>query len=559
MKSILLTLSILFTCTAFANDTIQSSVSRATVFLSGAQVFRKSKTITVPKGVNEIVVSDVSPYLNPNQLQATANGKFMVLDVQYQTEYVPPKTISKAQIPDKILKEINILNDTMLFISLEKERIKAKLNNLQEEKRMITQSQLIQSGGISDTLPEFKEIVEFYRIKLDEINELIYDWKIKQHKVSNRENKHQTRLNELNAYRQNSGQVSEPAKTRYHIVVTTYADVATQGTIEVNYYIQNAGWIPAYDLRANNTSDPMIVTYKAHVFQNSGEDWNKVKLTLSTYDQSFFASRPSMGIWRLDYTINKPGINYINNEQFVSQNFNSKEEMEAASDNIKNAHPNATVQSNFVPANQLAEISQNFSNVEFNVKLPYSIKADGSHKLMVVTNETIEADFYHYMLPRANKNAFLQAKIGDWESLSLLPGKANIYFEQTIVGSTYIDPTIMSDTMELTLGRDQGIVATRKKIDEEQDKTSMGKRVVKTYTFEIEVKNTSRSEVEVTLEDQIPITSNEEIEIKLKDSSKASHDVATGMLTWELKLKPGEKKTVQFTYSIEHDKDKPVS
>lgn len=130
MKSILLTLSILFTCTAFANDTIQSSVSRATVFLSGAQVFRKSKTITVPKVVNEIVVSDVSPYLKPNQLQATANGKFMVLDVQYQTEYVPPKTISQAQIPDKILKEINILNDTMLYISFEKERIQSKLNNL---------------------------------------------------------------------------------------------------------------------------------------------------------------------------------------------------------------------------------------------------------------------------------------------------------------------------------------------------------------------------------------------------------------------------------------------
>mgnify|MGYP006199971139 CR=1 FL=1 len=33
----------------------------------------------------------------------------------------------------------------------------------------------------------------------------------------------------------------------------------------------------------------------------------------------------------------------------------------------------------------------------------------------------------------------------------------------------------------------------------------------------------------------------------------------TGKLTWDLELKPGEDKKIEFTYSIEHDKDKPVS
>ena len=561
MKSTLIILSFLMSLPAFCSDTIPTSVEKATVFLTGAQVFRKSKTITIPKGVNEIVVKDVSPNLDQQRLQATANGNFMILDVQYQTEYVPPKTFNAAQIPDKILKEINILNDTLLFISYEKERVQAKLNDLQEEKRMVTQSQLIKSGGISDTLPEFREIVQFYRVKLDEINELIYDWKIKQHAVLARESKHRDRLNELNAYRQNSGQISEPARTRYHVVVTTYADVAISGSIEVNYFIQNAGWIPSYDLRANNTIDPMMVTYKAHVYQNSGEDWDEVKLTLSTYDQNYFASKPSMGIWRLDYTVNKPQLSHLNdrNQEFASQNFVSREEASAYKDQLQAGSPTTKATLNFIPAQNLAEISQNFSNVEFNVKLPYSIKADGTQRLMVVTNEKVNAEFYHYMLPRANKNAFLLAKIGDWENLSLLPGNANIYFEQTIVGSTYIDPTIMSDTMELTLGRDQGIISERKKIDEESENANFGKRVVKTYTFEIEVKNVSRSEVDLTLEDQIPITKNEEIDIKLIKDGGSVLDEGTGMLTWKLKLKPGEKKILQFTYSIEHDKDKPVS
>ena len=213
----------------------------------------------------------------------------------------------------------------------------------------------------------------------------------------------------------------------------------------------------------------------------------------------------------------------------------------------------------YVPGESLSTINQNFSNVEFEVKLPYSIKADGSHKLMVVMNEKVQAKFFHYMLPRMNKYGFLQAKIGDWENLSLLPGKANIYFQQTIVGSTMIDPAAMSDTMELTLGRDQGIVSTRKKISEEERKIGISKRVLKEYTFEIEVRNNTRSTVDLTLEDLIPITGNEDIKIKMVEGNGAYLNDLTGALTWKLNLKAGAKEIIRFKYSIEHEKDKPVS
>ena len=215
--------------------------------------------------------------------------------------------------------------------------------------------------------------------------------------------------------------------------------------------------------------------------------------------------------------------------------------------------------SQFLAVQNMADINQNFSNVEFDVKLPYSIKADGSQKLMVITNEKVQAEYYHYLLPRVNKDAFLLAKISDWENLSLLPGPANIYFNQTIVGSTTLNPSVMSDTMEVTLGRDQGIISTRKKTDEQLKRVGLGKRDLKILSFEIEIKNTSKTEVNLTVEDLIPITINEEIEIKLLEGNGAQFNEETGRLTWELKLKPAEKKVIKFTYSVEHDKDKPVS
>ena len=562
MKSILiLTTTLLLNIICFAADTLSSDISKATVFLSGAQVFRQTKTIPIKKGVNEVIIKDVSPYLNQQQIQASAkSGNFLILDVQYQTEYIAPLNAVPTIVPEKIQKEINWINDSLLFISFERERIRAKLNNLEEEKRMVTQNQLIKSGGISDTLPEFREIVEFYRVKLDEINELIHLWKKKEYYVGARESKHKIRLNELNNYSRNIGQPIRPAQTRYHILVTTYSDAPTTGQIEVNYLVPNAGWIPAYDLRSNSTSEPMIVTYKARVFQNSGEDWDKVDLVLSTYNQTTYTAKPTLGIWRLEYTVERKG--QVGNIQAYSQNFTSDVQMsefERAEAHSNKENNVKVTNRQFISLQSLADINQNFSNVEFDVKLPYSIKSDGSQKLMVITNEKVDANYYHYMLPRVNKNGFLLAKIGAWEDLSLLPGPANIYFNHTLVGSTQIDPAVMNDTMELTLGKDLGIVSSRKKVDEELEKVAFGKRNLKTLTFEIEVKNLSRAEVNLTLEDIIPVTSNEEIEIKLIDGDGAEYDKDTGRLVWKLNLKPGVKTKLKFSYSVEHDKDKPIS
>ena len=73
------------------------------------------------------------------------------------------------------------------------------------------------------------------------------------------------------------------------------------------------------------------------------------------------------------------------------------------------------------------------------------------------------------------------------------------------------------------------------------------------------MKNLNRKSVEITLEDLIPITDNEEISIKLEDGDGAKFDKKTGRLTWIVRLEPGAKTKVNFSYSVEHDKEKPVS
>lgn len=535
-----------------AADTLSSNINKATVFLSGAQVFRESKNFVVQKGVNEVIIKDVSPYLNQQHLQATAvAGDFRILDVQFVTEHVQPKVHQAGVISVEIQNEMDALQDSLVEINFELEFIRTKLGDLSSERQLIIKSKLTQ---ISDTLPDFKQVMAYYRQKLDEINRLNDQFKRSENRIVVRQLKHKARLQELQTFSRNTQQPQPSPKQRYHIQISTYAERNVPGKIEVNYLVPNAGWVPSYDLRADNTTDPMEVTYKARVFQNTGEKWDNVDLILSTYNQNCFTTKPSIGIWRLDYIVNKRSAT----PQVFSQNFSSEVEMKKVKSGYESMG-NADVDVSFMGNQTLSNISQNFSNVEFDVKLPYTIESNGQQKLMVISNETVPADYFHFLMPRANKNGFLQAKISNWETLSLLPGPANIYFNKTFVGQTRIDPSILSDTMEISLGRDQGIISSRKKISEEEKKVGIARRIQKIYEFEIEVKNASQSAVVLELEDLIPITNNEEIKIELIKAKGATFDENTGHLVWKMNLKPGEKQTVQFSYSIEHDKDKPIS
>jgi uncharacterized protein (TIGR02231 family) len=231
------------------------------------------------------------------------------------------------------------------------------------------------------------------------------------------------------------------------------------------------------------------------------------------------------------------------------QTFIAKNDVEVLEDNEKK----------FTSFQQVSEISKSFSNVEFNIKLPYSVPSDGEQILMVINNHSVQADYYHFMVPRINNNAFLLAKIGDWETLNFLPGKANIYFRNTYVGQTQIDPAILKDTMEVALGRDQNIISTRKKLKDEEKNVVFSKRILREFTFEIMVRNNTSNSIKLDLEDQIPVSVNEDIKVKLLEKAGAEYIQSTGKLLWKLRLTPGESRKIKFSYSVEHDRNRAIA
>jgi TonB-dependent SusC/RagA subfamily outer membrane receptor len=198
-------------------------------------------------------------------------------------------------------------------------------------------------------------------------------------------------------------------------------------------------------------------------------------------------------------------------------------------------------------------------DVTFTIDLPYDVPTNGKAQTATLKEYDVPAKYKYYAVPKLDKDAFLMAEVADWEGLNLLPGEANIIFEGTYIGKSFIDPSSTQDTINLTMGRDKRIVIKREKLKDFSSVKFLGSNKKQNFTYEITLKNNKKDEVDILLKDQYPVSQNKEVEVELLESNGAAVNEEIGVLTWKLKLAPGEVKKVRISYSVKYPKDKTLN
>lgn len=542
---------------------VTSKIDKVTVFLQGAQIVR-SAPVNIPSGTTDIIFEGVSPNLNTGSLQAGGKGNFVIMSVRYNTEYTPPGVKKENAVPESLLRKIELAQDSLTIIDFEIEKLNFTLQAWSAEKTMLERNKLITGEGKTDSLELFMQAMEFYRKKIHEINQKIMEVKIEQKGINKKRNDLAARINELVNYKYRLEQENvTQASYSYQVVVTVSAKASTTGTISINYLVSNASWSPAYEMRAENSSSPVNLLYKAYITQNTGEDWKEVKLTLSTLNPQRQHAKPNLVPWVLRYfqpmnynAVSNAGMPVLQSVVVTdavtySMNASADEGLELKKWE-KAKTPVAQQASSYTWQNV------NFSNVEFDIDIPYTINTDGKSQQVTVMEESIPAQYKHYVVPKLEQEAYLIARLTGWEKLNLLPGTANIYFQNTIIGSTQINPNVIADTLNISLGRDQGISVTRKKLKDNESTKVFNNNIEKEIVIEISVKNKRDEKVTIQIEDQVPITTEEDVKIKHSAETLAGAELnpVDGNLTWNLTLAPRESKTFTFSYTIIYPKDK---
>jgi hypothetical protein len=597
---------------------VKTNVNEVTVFINGAQVTRK-KAIDVSMGKSVLKFTELSPYADPKSIRVKAGEDVIVLSVNHQFNYTDSMTKTK---------ELEILNDKIRDIDDKINIQNAGLAALNEELKFLQQNMNIGGRNQDVSLNNLKSIFDYFAEKINVLkqNEIAF-------------NKAITKLGEeRNATEKQILQISGIQKTPFSEVLVKI-DSKTQSRVEfeLTYFVNNAGWFPSYDIRAESIDKPIELIYKASVHQNTKEDWKNIKLKLSSSTPNKSGIAPQLKTYYLDYFTLPPVYGNLENQvsghvydgntneplvgcnvmvkgttigtvtdvngnftmslpnnanllqfSFVgydSQDLTAYPSMKVAlnqtvtelqeivtvrneaplySDMSEASFPAAKRSNSFKikgVSSILPPVEQtiNQTSFEFEIKTPYTINSDNKNYSIDVDSYLLNAEYEYYCVPKIDKDAFLVARIVDWEKYNLLEGEANIFFENTYIGKSLLDVRYISDTLSISLGRDKNVVVTRDKRKDFTKKQFLGTKKEEMRSWQVSVKNNKNQNINMALYDQVPVSTMEEIEVSIENLSNGSLNKEKGEVQWKFILEPGKKKDFELTYKVKYPKDRTLN
>lgn len=275
MKKIIL----FFLCsiTVFANDIkTKATPKEVTVYTNGAQI-TSDVNVIVPKGTSIVRITDVSQFINQNTIQLSGLKEVSILSIGFEVISYPKKVVS-----DKIKNVQTDITSKQREIAILQNYIKG----LEEEESILSTNKNLSSSQQAVTLEKILSHSKHYRERVPVIKTEIYDTNKKIALIDA----------DLRAMQQELQKIkgdSEEQKGEIIVKVDNPNEVVTLNLI-LKYNVSGAGWVPSYEIKAKNSKDALQFVYKAQVFQNTGENWDNIKLTLSTGNPSVNNDKPKV-------------------------------------------------------------------------------------------------------------------------------------------------------------------------------------------------------------------------------------------------------------------------
>jgi len=595
----------LITVAAFANDdkkTVSATLKTVTIFRSGAEMIHTAKAI-VERGNNELIIEGISSYVDINSIQVNCPASVTILGVEFSNNYLSPEIISP------VLKKIN---DSLEKVNNEIEKTDIAIATTNDLLNVLKSNKEIKGSQTGLSVAELMKLMDYYKLKSTELQNELSAFKTKKDKLAALAQK----LRNQAAEEQNKNTVKGG-----RVILQLSAAMQGEQEFTLSYITQNAYWTPYYDVKTEDIKSPLKIIYKAKIVQTTGIDWKKVKLSLSTSTATQYGDAPLLKSWFLSYInpvykmerdmksnsiqsalagkvagaeLRKQSSEGLNKETIIRlRGENSFGNGQApvyivngammGNADIDKLDPGAIENIEVLQAeNAVAlygsravngaviitlkngledyiSVTDNALDVTYDIELPYDVPTNGKQQIATLKETTIPAIYKYYAVPKLDKDAYLLAEVSDWEKLNLLPGEANIIFEGTYIGKSFIDPASTNDTLNLTLGKDKRVVVKREKLTDYSSVKFLGTNKLQTITYELTVKNNKKDPITLLLKDQYPISTNKEIEVELIESTEAANNTEIGVLTWKLDLAAGESKKVRITYSAKYPKGKVLN
>ncbi len=523
-KLIFVIVTFYFSYFTFANEiVVRPELQKVKVFLNGAEINQTVK-VKVDVGINEITITGIANNIDRNSIFVSGTGDGIIISVVQRFDYLREVN----QNP-----EIQKLNDLLEELNIKLYKQQNDDDLLKYDLDFLMSNRNIKNEKTGLSIIELQKMSEFFKKRFADIKNNMLENNLKIKKTQKEIEKVKKQLEELN---------NLSNKPTNEIVVTVSANKSEQFQINISYLLLSAGWSPNYNIYVDNINSKAKLNYLANVWQNSGYDWKDVPIILSTRNPNKNNTKPELNPWYLNF------FNPMETRQLKSNLYRAV----ASEQNQLSAESEMQTMADYF------EVNENQLSIEFSPTLKYNIPSDNKPHTISIQDATLNTAYQYYAVPKLDENAFLVMKIDKWDDLNLLPGKANIFFENSFVGKTYLNPQTTTDTMFISLGRDENIIVKRKQVKDFSDEKFLSNDVERNFAYEIQIKNNKRTHINLIVEEQFPISQQEDIVVKLRDIDDAKVNNEIGNLTWNLMINQNETITKNFSFSVRSPKDRKI-
>jgi uncharacterized protein (TIGR02231 family) len=594
---VLIAISILIPIPSSADDNSTriraNSVITSVVLYKDRAAVERSAVVSIPEGYSEIVVPKLPHGVIDDtiRVQSRGNSDITIMGIEVEKKYLVKsrqKRIRELEEKIEVLRNqdnalvdrmnaaqtsIRFLESLASFASKQgHEGILYKTINLAEmthTMEFVEEKTLKEQAKIRRIVIERKELSDKIRVlekRLTDIAGRRYmefrgNVFTSQSAMLNR-----PQVQQLNQYNTDVMQMDQETSQKREGDREKWATISLRAvksgsyTLKLSYVISDARWTPLYDVRTNSKEGRVALAYYGLVQQKTGEDWNDVRLYLSTADPRRAADPPHLSPWYLTRNVRYPGRS------------------EASRRNLEGAAGIADFSASTMPASQIQEqeqltIREKGTSVTYRVASKKTILSGAAEKktpIEVIQYAPKSASFLYVASPGSSSQAFLRTTVTNASRYTFFPGKINLYLDGDYVGNTFLGKTIMPEKkMTLHFGTDDGIRIQKTLIKKYREEKGLFSGAIRTsYHYRIRIENNKKRELSFLVMDRLPVSRDsaitvEEEQIQPEPLSGSSEKKRTrfkqGIRRWRFTVPALKSQTIDMKFYIQHPKEIQVS
>jgi len=307
--------------------------------------------------------------------------------------------------------------------------------------------------------------------------------------------------------------------------------------LELTYVLWGASWRTYYEVRSNPSSGKIDLTYFGKIFQRTGEDWENVRVVLSTAQPAYGGSAPVPDPWYI--SIYSPEADY-KSEESGGRAMAAKEAAPAPVEISA-----ATIEAPPVE-----------TGIAIWYPLPgrYTIKSGDAEKKVPIVERILDAEFRYFTVPRMEQLAYLTGSLSNSTDYLYLAGDGSTYVGDDFTGKIYFPNIAPDESLTASFGIDDRVKVKRELKKSKISKGGLFKNITRyELVYENTVKNFHDKEINCMLVDQVPIPQNAEIKVSVAklDPKPDLEDKDRGIYTWKTVIKPGAEYKVTVSFIVD--------